>query len=62
MSRKHFRALASALAGIKPAPHAGIPALTAWQIVCQAIADACATCNDRFNRAQFLNTCKHTDA
>lgn len=49
MSRKHFTAIARAIAQI---PHP-----EARKLACEALARVCATMNPRFKRERFLTAC-----
>lgn len=56
MSRKHFEALAAALAALK-----GITPTKAHEIArrdcCIAVAAVCASTNNAFDRSRFLKAC-----
>ena len=57
MTRKHYVALAAALASNRPLE--GQPqAVEQWQTDCQRIADALASDNSRFNRSRFIGACE----
>ncbi len=56
MSKKHFQKLADALKGCMPIPENSDP-MTAWRVTVQAVADVCASTNERFDRARFLAAC-----
>ena len=63
MSRKHFVALASALAGSKPIG-VGVPVpklLKQWKRDVEAIASTVSQFNDNFNRSRFLSACNYED-
>jgi hypothetical protein len=49
MSRKHFQALADEIRFISD--------LTARKIAAQAVASACAQCNNRFDYGRFYSAC-----
>ena len=54
MSRKHFRALAKAIAGIECADER--------ERMTQLIGDVCASCNGNFNWSVWNNACRVTSA
>jgi len=54
MSRKHFRALAVAIAGINDADDRARTA--------KLIGDVCAGCNNNFNWSTWNNACRVTSA
>ncbi len=54
MSRKHFRALADAIAGIKDADDRKRTA--------KLIGEVCAGCNSNFNWSVWNNACRVTSA
>jgi hypothetical protein len=53
MSKKHFEALARALAKIRPANGEKIT----WEEVIRAVANVCIEFNPRFNMDRFLDAC-----
>ena len=55
MSKKHFQALAEALAKTRPLKEAASGHLQ-WQLDCRAVAKACRTFND-FAEITFLEAC-----
>jgi hypothetical protein len=57
MSRKHYVALAAALASNRPLE--GQPqAVEQWTTDCKRIADALASDNPRFDRDRFIGACE----
>lgn len=58
MTRKHFTALARALAASRPigTPHPDL--LAQWHDDCDAVAKVCASFNPGFDRARFLAACQ----
>ena len=55
MSKKHFEALARALANSKPAKKGA--AMDQWRRDVEAIADVCQSQNGMFRRETFLDAC-----
>jgi hypothetical protein len=49
MSRKHFKALAGAIAGIKDSEER--------KRMCEAVGAVCAGCNDHFNWSTWRSAC-----
>jgi hypothetical protein len=58
MSRKHFIALAQALASERPADHWDANKRAQWDLDCAAIARTCAYFNPNFNTTRFLLACQ----
>ena len=58
MTRKHFVALANALACSRPVQGEDFEEATAqWRCDIQAVADVCREQNPNFDRERFLNAC-----
>lgn len=59
MSKKHFKALADALAGVKPLPNTpgSALAMTYWKDTVGSIANVCQRFNSNFNRNKFEDAC-----
>ncbi len=53
MTRKHFIAIAASLNELRDKSDD----TDSVDYAARAIADVCASCNSRFNRARFLNAC-----
>lgn len=58
MTRKHFEALANALASTRPTPEAGGERYNQWNNDVQAIANVCQGSNPNFDRGRFGAACK----
>ena len=56
MTKKHFNALAAALAGSKPIPENNTP-VSSWMNCCVAVADVCAQSKPNFDRSRFYEAC-----
>jgi hypothetical protein len=56
MSRKHFTALAYELKNVRP-EQCEHSAYAAWWTCVQAVANACAESNGRFQSARFFAAC-----
>ena len=56
MTKKHFEALADALANCRPLPtdHEG---MSYWDDSVSAVADVCESTNERFDRTKFVRAC-----
>lgn len=54
MTRKHFEALAAALAASRPAPDAPAVYWRQWYADRDAIANVCEASNKRFDRDRFI--------
>ena len=71
MSKKHFEAIAAALANAKPHIESSNSAdlefeynnawLHQWQRDVLAIADVCCSFNNNFNRSRFLSACGYEE-
>lgn len=58
MTRKHFVALALALAEQKPGDNwASADKMTQWELDCKAVALVCERVNPNFSRRTFLAAC-----
>ena len=55
MTKRHFEALADALAEARPLADQGAAALICWERTVGRIANVCAASNGRFDRGRFLN-------
>jgi hypothetical protein len=60
MTRRHFEALADALAEVRPDdPHMCVAlSIEQWEKDMEAVADVCEEANDNFDRERFINACK----
>jgi hypothetical protein len=58
MSKKHFEALALALAMARPAI---VKQDSDWTVAMRAVADVCQGANPRFNRQRFVDACTDWD-
>ena len=56
MTRKHFKAIADALASSKPSP-SNIEALQQWRIDVAAITNTLKQFNDNFDTTKFITAC-----
>ena len=56
MTKKHFEALANALASARPNTDA--PDRPTWDTLLDRIAHVCATTNPRFDRGRFMRAAK----
>lgn len=56
MTRKHFKALADALAATRPDP-TFLPERDQWETTRDAVASTCRSFNPNFDRARFLAAC-----
>lgn len=62
MTKKHFRALATAmheLKGNKATEERPVCEYAQWQLTCIKIADVCASQNPRFDRDKFITACEN---
>ena len=57
MTRKHFQALAAALASTRPASTYGSNDYDVWQHTVSAVASVCAAHNPNFDRERFRAAC-----
>lgn len=60
MSKKHFQALALALAAIRP-NEAWLNKRQQWEKDVNAVADVCAAHNHAFNRGTFIQWCEEKE-
>ena len=58
MTKKHFIALAKALASMRPLEVEGTPDLLKWVCCCSGVADVCESANKLFDRKRFLKACE----
>jgi hypothetical protein len=58
MSKKHFIALAKALASVRPLDTSETPARLQWDRCCSGVADVCQIENGLFDRRRFLKACE----
>ena len=56
MSKRHFEALAVALAAVKPNDTSTF-LIEQWILDVRAVADVCEQINPRFDRVRFLEAC-----
>ena len=57
MTRKHFEALAKALADSYPSEDAHIHAHIIWENIMSEIANVCEASNPNFDRTRFITAC-----
>ena len=58
MTKRHFYALADALASIRPDPANGTFWFEEWERAVVAVAHTCEQSNQRFDRTKFIKACK----
>lgn len=56
MTRRHFRALADGLAGVRPTETRG-PAYDTWVASTRAVAAVCSASNGAFDWERFMRAC-----
>ena len=63
MTRKHFRAIASALAECKPdvanITETSLSSLITWKQTCESMARVCRSFNCGFDYCRFLKACNY---